>query len=121
MKRVNVLKSYHMKTVSVLLVLFIVFTSSIESNAYGCSHCWSDSMLEVCSNDMRLIEYGYHQYGFLGNKSCYARYYDSRGGYVCPSCGAVEMWMDIDGGYARHLCFENHDSCSKGYYDVCPF
>ncbi len=114
------------KTIKFVLALsmaFAVFYSSVSSSyAYMCANCWGGQMVEVCNQDKVLLDQGEHSYGFLGRKKCYAKYYKSRGGYVCPWCGAVEVWMDtIDGGYAYHLCYESHDSCSKGQYDVCPF
>lgn len=110
------------RLLAVTLAMVIMATSSAKSYAFACSNCWGGQMAEVCLQDKKLIEYGYHSYGLFWSKNCYARYYASRGGYVCPWCGAAEMWMDtIDGGYAYHLCYESHNSCSKGNYDVCLF
>lgn len=105
---------------ALVLSLFIFSSFSTSSHAYVCSSCWGGQMAEICNQDKIVLDAGEHSYGFLGRNKCYATYYKSRGGYVCPSCGAVEVWY-LNGGYAYHLCYESHRSCSKGNYDVCPF
>ncbi|MBR5993150.1 MAG: hypothetical protein IK018_05050 [Lachnospiraceae bacterium] len=110
------------RTIAALALAFVVCYASVSSSyAYVCSRCWSGQMAEVCGQQKILLDSGEHSYGFLGRNKCYAKYYKSRGGYVCPTCFAVEEWKDSNGGYLYHLCYESHSKCSKGEYDVCQF
>lgn len=71
--------------------------------------------VSVCAKEAILYDEGYH-YDFWGitQTDCYAYYFQSNGGDMCPICAKV-IFM-----YGRHDCLELHKKCSKGEYDVCP-
>lgn len=72
-----------------------------------CTDC-SWFTVSVCGMEDVLMDEGYH------NSKCYAYYYSSRGADMCPTCYKVVFQ------YGYHNCWESHETCSKGEYDVCP-
>lgn len=61
----------------------------------------------VCMQNPAKVDEGYHG-------SCYVQYFQSDSYRVCRSCLTTYEYM------GKHDCWEVHDTCAKGFYDVCP-
>lgn len=82
------------------------------STRYMCDDCGFFTA-SVCSADGKFLSSGSHKPWF--KPTCLVDYYGSRGAEMCQFCMKVQWLYDGD-----HLCWEYHDSCSRGWYDVCP-
>jgi hypothetical protein len=76
-----------------------------------CPYCYWFAVT-VCAAEARWIGEGSHKPLF--QPRCYMDYFDSRGALMCPQC------LEVLEQYGYHYCWEIHDSCSKGWYDICP-
>lgn len=82
------------------------------STKYMCDDC-GFMTASVCAADGTYLSTGSHKPWF--KPLCLVDYYGSRAAEMCQFCYSVQWIYD-----GNHLCWEYHDSCSAGWYDVCP-
>ena len=66
--------------------------------------CYADAHLYAQNSHFSIIPWG----------TCNVSYFSSRAEIVCPVCYAEYGTLD------SHDCWEIHDFCNKGWYDICP-
>lgn len=74
----------------------------------SCPNCtWFT--VSVCAAEAIYVGTGTHWFG-----TCEVDYFTSNGAEICPQCTLVLEY------YGEHYCWEIHDTCAAGWYDVCP-
>ena len=78
-----------------------------------CSEC-GDFAPIVCAAEAIHYASGTHKYGFLWTEICNVAYFNSRSASMCIACYTV---VEV---FGYHDCWEVHQDCGRGQYDVCP-
>jgi len=78
-----------------------------------CGKC-GDFAPIVCAAEAKRVGEGSHKYGFLWSNTCNVVYFTSRSSSICIACYNIVEVFDY------HYCWEVHQDCDRGIYDICP-
>ena len=84
-------------------------------DGYACEKCYIGFVDYVCQGTPVERDTGTHKYGLFGSKTCTVTYNYCYSDYACLQCGEV-----YEEDYGPHLCWEEHEDCGRGHYNLCP-